>query len=220
MSIERVRAYFRERNMEDRVQEFEVSSATVELAAQALNVKGQRIAKTLSFHVDDHVVLIVAAGDAKIDNRTYKHRFGEKAHLIAFDEVEALTGHAPGGVCPFALKPGVRVFLDESLKRFDSVWPAAGADHTAVFLKLNELEALAQPESWVDVCKEKGRNAVGTSRPFLGKPCFRLWADVQAAPSPFQGWRRSQPDASFPGQQPPRARAPRRRRWKVWTHTS
>ena len=126
MSIERVRAYFRERNMEDRVQEFEVSSATVELAAQALNVKGQRIAKTLSFHVDDHVVLIVAAGDAKIANPKYKAQFHTKAKMLSHEEAETLIGHAVGGVCPFAVNEGVDVYLDESLKRFETVFPACG----------------------------------------------------------------------------------------------
>ena len=138
------------RGFADRLRILDGSSATVELAAQTLGCAPERIAKTVSLRLKTGPIVIVTAGDAKIDNRTYKHRFGEKAHLIAFDEVEALTGHAPGGVCPFALKPGVRVFLDESLQRFDSVWPAAGADHTAVF---HELEALAQPESWGDVCK-------------------------------------------------------------------
>ena len=153
MAFEEVKAFMTARGFADRLRILDGSSATVELAAQTLGCAPERIAKTVSLRLKTGPIVIVTAGDAKIDNRTYKHRFDEKAHLIAFDEVEALTGHAPGGVCPFALKPGVRVFLDESLKRFDSVWPASGADHTAVFLKLNELEALAQPESWVDVCK-------------------------------------------------------------------
>ena len=154
MSIERVRAYFRERNMEDRVQEFEVSSATVELAAQALNVKGQRIAKTLSFHVDDHVVLIVAAGDAKIANPKYKAQFHTKAKMLSHEEAETLIGHAVGGVCPFAVNEGVDVYLDESLKRFETVFPACGSSNSAIELTLPELEANCDHfQGWVDVCK-------------------------------------------------------------------
>ena len=153
MAFEEVKAFMTARGFADRLRILDGSSATVELAAQTLGCAPEHIAKTVSLRLKTGPIVIVTAGDAKIDNRTYKHRFGEKAHLIAFDEVANLWVSAPGGVCPFALKPGVRVFLDESLKRFDSVWPAAGADHTAVFLKLNELEALAQPESWVDVCK-------------------------------------------------------------------
>ena len=154
MSIERVRAYFRERNMEDRVQEFEVSSATVELAAQALNVKGQRIAKTLSFHVDDHVVLIVAAGDAKIANPKYTAQFHTKAKMLSHEEAETLIGHAVGGVCPFAVNEGVDVYLDESLKRFETVFPACGSSNSAIELTIPELEANCDHfKGWVDVCK-------------------------------------------------------------------
>ena len=154
MSIERVRAYFRERNMEDRVQEFEVSSATVELAAQALNVKGQRIAKTLSFHVDDHVVLIVAAGDAKIANPKYKAQVHTKAKMLSHEEAETLIGHAVGGVCPFAVNEGVDVYLDESLKRFETVFPACGSSNSAIELTIPELEANCDHfQGWVDVCK-------------------------------------------------------------------
>ena len=154
MSSERVRAYFRERNMEDRVQEFEVSSATVELAAQALNVKGQRIAKTLSFHVDDHVVLIVAAGDAKIANPKYKAQFHTKAKMLSHEEAETLIGHAVGGVCPFAVNEGVDVYLDESLKRFETVFPACGSSNSAIELTIPELEANCDHfQGWVDVCK-------------------------------------------------------------------
>lgn len=154
MSIERVRAYFRERNMEDRMQEFEVSSATVELAAQALNVKGQRIAKTLSFHVDDHVVLIVAAGDAKIANPKYKAQFHTKAKMLSHEEAETLIGHAVGGVCPFAVNEGVDVYLDESLKRFETVFPACGSSNSAIELTIPELEANCDHfQGWVNVCK-------------------------------------------------------------------
>ena len=154
MSIERVRAYFRERNMENRVQEFEVSSATVELAAQALNVKGQRIAKTLSFHVDDHVVLIVAAGDAKIANPKYKAQFHTKAKMLSHEEAETLIGHAVGGVCPFAVNEGVDVYLDESLKRFETVFPACGSSNSAIELTIPELEQYSGCDEWVDVCKD------------------------------------------------------------------
>ena len=154
MSIERVRAYFRERNMEDQVQEFDVSSATVELAAQALHVEGQRIAKTLSFHVDDHVVLIVAAGDAKIANPKYKAQFHTKAKMLSHEEAETLIGHAVGGVCPFAVNEGVDVYLDESLKRFETVFPACGSSNSAIELTIPELEANCDHfQGWVDVCK-------------------------------------------------------------------
>ena len=140
--------------MEDRVQEFEVSSATVELAAQALNVKGQRIAKTLSFHVDDHVVLIVAAGDAKIANPKYKAQFHTKAKMLSHEEAETLIGHAVGGVCPFAVNDGVEVYLDESLKRFETVFPACGSSNSAIELTIPELEANCDHfQGWVDVCK-------------------------------------------------------------------
>lgn len=140
--------------MEDRVQEFDVSSATVELAAQALNVKGQRIAKTLSFHVDDHVVLIVAAGDAKIANPKYKAQFHTKAKMLSHEEAESLIGHAVGGVCPFAVNEGVEVYLDESLKRFETVFPACGSSNSAIELTIPDLEANCDHfQGWVDVCK-------------------------------------------------------------------
>lgn len=140
--------------MEDRVQEFDVSSATVELAAQALHVEGQRIAKTLSFHVDDHVVLIVAAGDAKIANPKYKAQFHTKAKMLSHEEAETLIGHAVGGVCPFAVNEGVDVYLDESLKRFETVFPACGSSNSAIELTIPELEANCDHfQGWVDVCK-------------------------------------------------------------------
>lgn len=127
MSIEKVKAYFSQYGMADQVQEFEVSSATVELAAQALNCEPCRIAKTLSFMVDGHAVLIVAAGDTKIDNPKYKAQFGTKAKMLTLDEAETLIGHAVGGVCPFAVNEGVTVYLDNSLKRFETVFPPAAA---------------------------------------------------------------------------------------------
>ena len=154
MSIEKVRAYLEERQLADRIQEFDVSSATVELAAQALHVEGQRIAKTQSFHVGDRVALIVAAGDAKIANPKYKAQFNTKAKMLSHEEAEALIGHAVGGVCPFAVNDGVDVYLDESLKRFETVFPAAGSSNSAVELTIPELEAVCDHfQGWVDVCK-------------------------------------------------------------------
>ena len=154
MSIEKVRAYLEERQLADRIQEFDVSSATVELAAQALHVEGQRIAKTLSFHVGDRVALIVAAGDAKIANPKYKAQFNTKAKMLSHEEAEALIGHAVGGVCPFAVNDGVDVYLDESLKRFETVFPAAGSSNSAVELTIPVLEAVCDHfQGWVDVCK-------------------------------------------------------------------
>lgn len=153
MSIEKVRAYFKERGIEDRILEFDVSSATVELAAQALGCEGCRIAKTLSFHVEDRVVLVVAAGDVKIDNPKYKAQFHTKAKMLSFDEAESLIGHAVGGVCPFAVNEGVEVYLDESLKRFETVFPACGSSNSAIELTIPELEELSGFISWVDVTK-------------------------------------------------------------------
>ena len=153
MAIEKVREYFKTKGMEDRIQEFEVSSATVALAAQALGCDENRIAKTLSFHVGEKVVLIVAAGDAKIDNPKYKSFFGAKAKMLAFEEAEELIGHAVGGVCPFAVNEGVEVYLDESLKRFETVFPACGSSNSAIELTINELEQHSGFISWIDVCK-------------------------------------------------------------------
>ena len=153
MSIEKVKAYFREHGMEQRVLEFEVSSATVELAAAALGCEGCRIAKTLSFSVDGAPILIVAAGDAKVDNPRYKATFGCKAKMLTPQEAVELIGHAVGGVCPFAVNEGVRVYLDESLRRFETVFPACGSASSAIELSIPELEAHAHPVAWVDVCK-------------------------------------------------------------------
>lgn len=153
MAIEKVREYFKTKGMEDRIQEFEVSSATVALAAQALGCDENRIAKTLSFHVGEKVVLIVAAGDAKIDNPKYKAFFGAKAKMLAFEEAEELIGHTVGGVCPFAVNEGVEVYLDESLKRFETVFPACGSSNSAIELTINELEQHSGFISWIDVCK-------------------------------------------------------------------
>ena len=153
MSIEKVRAYFRELGIEDRIREFDVSSATVDLAAQALGVEGKRIAKTLSFMVGDSCILIVAAGDAKVDNQRYKAQFSTKARMLAHDDVPAYTGHAVGGVCPFAVKEGVKVYLDESLRRFRTVYHAAGSSNSAIELTIPELENDSKFTAWVDVCK-------------------------------------------------------------------
>ena len=153
MSIEKVRAYFRGFGIEDRVQEFPVSSATVALAAQALGVAEARIAKTLSFRVHEDVVLIVMAGDARIDNPKYKAQFGAKAKMLSFEESSELVGHAVGGVCPFAVNEGVKVYLDESLRRFETVFPACGSANSAIELTIPELEQYARPVGWVDVCK-------------------------------------------------------------------
>lgn len=153
MSIERVREYFKTKSIESRILEFDVSSATVDLAAQALGCEGCRIAKTLSFHVEDRVVLVVAAGDAKIDNPKYKAEFHAKAKMLAFDEAEILIGHAVGGVCPFAVNDGVEVYLDESLKRFETVFPACGSSNSAIELTIPELEEYSGFVKWIDVCK-------------------------------------------------------------------
>jgi prolyl-tRNA editing enzyme YbaK/EbsC (Cys-tRNA(Pro) deacylase) len=153
MSIEKVKAYFDTQGMLSRVMEFEVSSATVELAAAALSCEPCRIAKTLSFLVDGAPILIVAAGDAKVDNPRYKAQFGAKAKMLTPDETIALIGHAVGGVCPFAVKEGVKVYLDESLKRFETVFPACGSSNSAIELTLPELEKHSGALAWVDVCK-------------------------------------------------------------------
>ena len=153
MSIERVRAFFKARGMEDRVLEFPVSSATVELAARALGCEPCRIAKTLSFLVEGRAVLIVAAGDAKVDNHKYKAQFGTKARMLSPEEVTTLIGHAVGGVCPFAVNEGVAVYLDESLRRFETVYPACGSSNSAIELTIPELEEYSASSGWIDVCK-------------------------------------------------------------------
>lgn len=153
MSIERVRAFFESHGMGDRVLEFPVSSATVELAAQALNCEPCHIAKTLSFSVNGAPILVVTAGDAKVDNAKYKARFGVKAKMLSREEAESMIGHAVGGVCPFATKDGVAVYLDESLKRFETVFPACGSSNSAIELTIGELEKYSACTDWVDVCK-------------------------------------------------------------------
>lgn len=153
MAIEKVKAYFGKYGMEEKVQEFDVSSATVELAAAALCCEPQRIAKTLSFMVGDQAVLIVTAGDTKIDNAKYKAKFGKKAKMLSPEEVETLVGHAVGGVCPFAVNEGVAVYLDVSLQRFETVFPACGSSNSAIELTILELEQYSGYAGWVDVCK-------------------------------------------------------------------
>lgn len=153
MAIEKVKEYFASFGIADRVREFDVSSATVELAAHAVNCEPCRIAKTLSFMVDGRAILIVAAGDAKIDNPKYKAQFGTKAKMLTPDEVETLTGHAVGGVCPFGINPGVTVYLDNSLKRFGTVFPACGSSNSAIELSIEELEKYSGYSAWIDVCK-------------------------------------------------------------------
>ena len=153
MSIEKVRSWLDQYGMADRILEFPVSSATVELAAQALKIEPCRIAKTLSFGVHDTPILIVTAGDAKVDNAKYKARFGVKARMLSHEDAPAFIGHAVGGVCPFAVNPGVRVYLDVSLKRFETVFPAAGSSSSAIELTIPELETYSGYTDWVDVCK-------------------------------------------------------------------
>lgn len=154
MAIEKVRKYFEELGLADRIMEFDVSSATVELAAQAVGCEPARITKTLSFMLSDGPILIACAGDAKVANPKFKAEFGQKAKMLSYDEAEELIGHAVGGVCPFAVNDGVRVYLDESMKRFDMIYPAAGSDNSAIGLTPSELEKyLTNFVKWVDVCK-------------------------------------------------------------------
>ena len=153
MSIERVKDFFAQYGMENRIKEFNVSSATVELAADALKCEPCRIAKTLSFMVGSKPILIVTAGDAKIDNQKYKAQFGTKAKMLKPDETVSLIGHAVGGICPFAVNEGVSVYLDISLKRFDTVFPACGSSNSAIELTIAELEKYSSYISWIDVCK-------------------------------------------------------------------
>ena len=154
MSIEKVRAYFKPLGIEGRIREFDVSSATVELAAVAVGVEGARIAKSLSFKVEDKPIIIVVAGDAKVDNGRYKARFHTKAKMLTHEEAHEWIGHDVGGVCPFALPEDVKVYLDVSLKRFETVFPAAGSSNSAVEMTCDELERYASNfVEWVDVCK-------------------------------------------------------------------
>ena len=153
MSFEKAKAYLDKKGLGDRVQTFEVSSATVELAAKAVGCEPERIAKTLSFLVDGKAVLILAAGDAKVDNHKYKETFHTKAKMLSLDQVTELVGHQIGGVCPFGVNEGVEVYLDESLKRFPVVYPACGSANRAVKLTVPQLKDCSGYLSWVDVCK-------------------------------------------------------------------
>lgn len=153
MSVERVKEYFSQYGIESRIQEFTVSSATVELAAAALGCEPCRIAKTLSFMTEEGPILIVTAGDTKIDNPKYKARFHTKAKMLTPDEAVCFIGHEVGGICPFAVNKGVKIYLDDSLRRFDTVYPAAGSGNSAIELTLPELEKYSNALSWIDVCK-------------------------------------------------------------------
>ena len=156
MSIEKVREYFKGYDMEDKVLEFELSSATVRLAAIALGTEEARIAKTMSFKKDDGCILVITAGDVKIDNAKYRHTFGLKAKMLTPDEVMEFVGHAVGGVCPFAVKEGVTgIYIDESVKRFDTVFPACGSSNSAIELTPEELFRYSNADAWVDVCKDQ-----------------------------------------------------------------
>lgn len=154
MSIEKVRDYFKNTEMEANILEFETSSATVELAAQALNCEPDRIAKSLSFLIDDKPIIILVSGLSRIDNPKYKAQFNTKAKMIPFEEVEKYIGHAPGGVCPFAVNEGTRVYLDNSLKAYDIVFPAAGSSNSAVKMTIAQLEKYSNYIEWIDVTKK------------------------------------------------------------------
>lgn len=154
MSLEKAKIYLKEKGYEDHIIELEQSSATVSMAAEALGVEERMIAKTMSFLLNDLPILIVTEGTARIDNRKYKDTFHTKAKMIPFDEVEQYIGHAPGGVCPFGIREDIPIYLDESLKKFEVVYPAAGNDHSAVKLTIAELEDACGNVEWVDVCKE------------------------------------------------------------------
>ena len=153
MAFEKAKEHLRKFGLEDRILVFDTSSATVELAAEAVGCEPARIAKTLSFQVEGGCILVVAAGDARVDNKKYKAQFHTKAKMLSFDEVEALTGHAVGGVCPFGVREGVKVYLDASLRRVEKVYPACGSSNSAVELTLPELERASGCEAWIDVCK-------------------------------------------------------------------
>ena len=154
MSIEKVREYFRDFGMEERIREFPVSSATVELAAKAVGVEPGRIAKSMSFRLGEDAIVVVMAGDARVDNPRYKAQFHAKAKMLSFDEAHSLIGHDPGGVCPFALPEGVKTYLDVSLRRFATVFPAAGSASSAVEMSCEELERYSTNfTAWVDVCR-------------------------------------------------------------------
>jgi len=153
MAIKKVKEYFQQFGREQDVLEFECSSATVELASKALNVAPARIAKTISFKYEDSCILVVVAGDARIDNAKFRAEFNMKAKMLPYGEVSEFVGHDVGGVCPFAIHDGINVYLDISLKRFDTVFPACGSDNSAIELTCTELFEYARAKAWVDVCK-------------------------------------------------------------------
>lgn len=153
MAIEKVKKYFAEYGMADKVLEFDVSSATVELAAEALGCEPARIAKTLSFRKDEGCLIVVMAGDAKIDNKKFKQKFAMKARMLSAEEVDALVGHAIGGVCPFAINADIPVYLDVSMRRFKTVFPACGSSNSAIELTCDQLEEYSHSLEWVDICK-------------------------------------------------------------------
>lgn len=153
MAIDKVREHLRKYGFDKKIKEFLVSSATVKDAAKALNTEEARIAKTISFKINDKAILIVCAGDTKVDNSKYKNEFGVKAKMLSFEEVEDMIGHKVGGVCPFGINDGVDVYLDDSLKRFDIVYPAGGSSNSCVELTINELEKCSNYVKWIDVCK-------------------------------------------------------------------
>ena len=153
MALDKVIEYFKTFNIENRILVLEESTATIDLAAKALNIEGQRVAKSLTFKTDDKVIMIITAGDAKIDNAKYRHFFGCKAKMLTVDEVKEFIGHEVGGVCPFAINDGVDVYLDESLKRFETVFPACGSSNSAIELSIDELYQYSNALRWIDVCK-------------------------------------------------------------------
>lgn len=155
MAFEKAKKYLDEKGFGDRVKVFTVSSATVELAAKAVGTAPEHIAKSMTFKVDEKPVMVVCAGDTKIDNHKFKEYFHTKASMLSFDEVHELIGHDVGGVCPFGVNDGVEVYLDESLKRFDTVYPACGSDNSAVELSPDELEKISGSKGYIDVCKIK-----------------------------------------------------------------
>lgn len=154
MALEKVISYFDSVGLKDRVKVFDQSSATVELAALAVGCEPAHIAKTMSFLQGDNAILIVTAGDARIENKKFKALFHQKAKMIPWNDVESYIGHAPGGVCPFEIKEGVDTYLDVSLKRFETVYPAAGSDNSAVALSIEELEKHSNSKGWIDICKD------------------------------------------------------------------
>ncbi len=153
MSLERAKEYLEKYNLDDKIMLFDVSSATVKEAAKAINCKEEEIAKTLSFIVDDKPILIVVAGDSRVDNSKYKAEFHTKAKMIPFENVEEMIGHAVGGVCPFGVNENVNIYLDNSLKRFENVYPACGTSNSGIKLNVEQLEQILEYEKWVDVCK-------------------------------------------------------------------